>query len=161
MRKIAFILVVILISQLFISCSVQNKNQYEFYYCNSEYQYGIQDGVIASESRTFPIDSANYDALINEYLSGPSNSTLTSPFPDGTKLHSFTVNNGVAEMVLTQEFSQLKNADLTIACACLTLTISHMISCKSVEISAVESLLNNRASIKMDVDSLINQDIAR
>lgn len=131
------------------------NNSHSFYYCRKTYTYGTDHGVILNEDRyDLPID-LTVEALLQEYISGPKSKDMRSPFPAGTTVQHLAVAENKAEIQLSEEFSSLSNADLTLACACLTLTVADITDVQTVQISVTGSLLNNQASVTMSAGSLV------
>lgn len=148
----------LLISLLGCTATGEDSHSYRFYYCREALQYGTGNGVIHSIQYAMP-PSADADDILARYLEGTDDKDFVSPFPANTKLISMKVSTDTVEIVLSQEFSQLTQVDLTIACACLTMTISNITGCQTVEIFAADSSLNNQRSVIMDVNSIMTSDM--
>ena len=85
MKKVICMLLCAIV--LFVLCSCNNKqpseNAVKFYYRNIETQYNTEDGVLSYEYRDSSYTD-NLPKLISEYLDGPANDNLVSPFPKGS-----------------------------------------------------------------------------
>lgn len=121
-----------------------------FYYRNATVAYHSENGLIGRQLIDDTDDTSDWTQLLEDYLRGPTDSQLVSPFPAGIQLVYFSVSQDTAQAVLSREFADLTGSDLTIACACLALTIQNITHCSLVEISAVDALLDNQPSITID-----------
>ena len=99
-----------------------------FYYRRSadSIPCGKAGGVITAEQRAAygPRDAPAY--LINLYLKGPAGTGMNRTFPKGVELVKLTVENGTAAVTVSDFFSTLTGMNLTLACACLTLTVCEL-----------------------------------
>ena len=134
------------------------RSQTTFYYCIKQADYSSENSAIGSESCSEPIHHLDYNKILENYFSGPNSSELLSPFPAGTKLVSFTLDQQTAHIVLSDHFAELSGVDLTVACACLSITVENMTNCATVTISAEKKLLDNQESITIDTKSLLLTD---
>ena len=131
----------------------------QFYYPRLEPTYGSSDSLIAP----VPTESMSYGgdalALLNLYLSGPQDPAFTSPFPSGCRLLSLSVTDGTAYLQLDPSLAQLTGIDLTLACACLTLTAMELTRSEAVCISAKDAVLDGAPQILMDRSCLTLLDV--
>ena len=134
--------------------SSRSSNSVKFYYRVEDIKYNSDARVI--ESETFEAGSRRSDLeyLIKKYLSGPNNSAFLSPFPSGVKLSHIAIQDNTVNIILSNELSSLAGYDLTVACACLTLTVLDITQAASVRISAESALLNNAEYIDMDASCI-------
>ena len=65
-------------------------------------------------------------------LSGPESDRLVSPFPPGAALRRWSLDDGVADVDLSEAYEGLSGAELTLADGCIVLTL-----CQLEEIEAV------------------------
>lgn len=161
-RMLAFLLLPALILSL-LGCAGKSQkisDPVSFYYCRSELTYGAANSVILAET----VDAAGHREdpryLISQYLAGPGSDTLTRTFPEGTTLMSLTTANGTADLILSDTFAGLSGMDLTIACACLTLTVLDLTGVSAVRIRTVSELLDGAEEIIMDRNCLLLLDDA-
>lgn len=131
-----------------------NRTVLNFYYCADQLDFGPEDTVVRSETRKETLDHLAYSDIIESYLEGPVSSNLRTPFPEETALISITIEQQTANVVLNNAFAQLTGIDLTIACACLSLTVGEITGCAKVQISAQNALVDNRESIIIDINEL-------
>lgn len=78
----------------------------------------------AVASKTTAADSV--EALVSGLLSGPGEEGLVRLFPEGTKLESWTLEDGELLLKFSEEYSALCGADRTLADYCLTLTLCQL-----------------------------------
>lgn len=148
---------------LFGLCACQPENPpprqpVNFYYRNTEITYGSDSGVISAQvsegaGYTDPID------LLNKYLKGPSDSTHDATFPASTKILDMTVQGDTAYLKMNTSLARLTGIDLTIACACITMTTIELTGVTTVTISANGETLDGSDFITMDRSKLMLLDV--
>ncbi len=74
---------------------------------------------LSSEVRT--VESG--DTPLKMLLRGPESIELTSPFPAGTELREYRSEEGAAYVDLSEAYGGLSGAELTLADACVVLTL--------------------------------------
>lgn len=160
-RLTALILILFMIPGLW-ACGQKEEfvSPVNFYYLraplpNGEIHHGSADSVIVPEIREGDGHQANHADLLDIYLLGPLDEDCRSPYPVGTTLEEFTLENGVASIVLSDDFGELTGIDLSLACGCLTLTIMDMTGAESVSIQAESAMLDGKAAITMDRNTLV------
>lgn len=135
------------------------KEPVNFYYCRETDKviYGAGDGVVAREIREG--SGMETDKLLSLYLKGPQTEGLSRTFPKGVSLISLTIENDTAVIVLSDFFSALTGIDLTIGCACLTLTVCELTGAKGITVSTETTLLDGNRSVSMTVEEVLLLDI--
>lgn len=135
------------------------KEPVNFYYCREmdKVVYGTDDGVVAREIREG--SGMETDKLLSLYLKGPQTEGLNRTFPKGVSLISLTIENDTAVIVLSDFFSALTGIDLTIGCACLTLTVCELTGAKGITVSTETTLLDGNRSVSMTVEEVLLLDI--
>lgn len=159
-RVLCYILVLVLIFSM-AGCSTasnSNKKSEKFYYCTNPVSYGKETSVVSPEIREFHNHNGNTISIINEYLAGPISDKYSSPFPSGVRVISISERDRVVTICLSSQFSTLTDMRLTIAAACLSLTIFDLLKAESVIIQTDGELLNGKPSIQIDKNSLIMID---
>lgn len=118
---------------IFSGCQVVRKPNKElcFYYLQSSIVYGSTDGVIAAENKHAP-NEPDLENLIVQYLEGPGEPSLRSPFPANTRLVSVHLRGDTLEIQLSVDFSILTGMDRTLACACLAKTVFPLTTAEQV-----------------------------
>ena len=71
-------------------------------------------------------DRPPVEALMDELLAGPEEPELSSPFPPGTRLLDWSLEEGELHLDLSQPYGALTGVDLTLADACLALTLTQL-----------------------------------
>lgn len=84
--------------------------------------------VPASSGETAP-------ALMAALLAGPEEPGLSSPFPAGVRLLSWSLDEGELRLDLSEQYGNLSGVDLTLADLCITLTFCQMEEVESVYIT--------------------------
>lgn len=81
-----------------------------------------QSAALGSEARVLP-DGEDPVTLL---LQGPQSEELSSPFPAGTALRGSRVEDGIAYVDLSEAYGGLSGAELTLADACVVLTLCQL-----------------------------------
>ena len=159
-RILSVILPLALLLSLASCVTVKEKirEPVSFYYRQKEVNYGANPSVVDKEIREASSHRHDYSYLISQYLKGPEDLTLYSPFPRNTALKGLSIQDGTAYVNLNSSFASLTGLDLTLACACITLTVCEMTGANQVTITAADSLLDGAAQITMTPDNLLMVD---
>ncbi len=163
MKKWLCVLLLLSLSIGLVACARKKEpeNPVLFYYRTAKVDFFADAGVIESEARDAGSRSGDYEYLLNQYLQGPEGQKLDRTFPAGTAVRSFVLTENSASILLTESFAQLTDMDLSLACACLTLTICQMTGVKQVQIRAESALLGGSEAVIMDYEQLILEDLCR
>lgn len=155
--KTKILAVILLIAILICGCSNKHsaEGSQQFYYLQNTTDCSLGSTIISPEYRH--VEGTLADQL-EVYLNGPTSSDLVSPFPDGTKLISIQFGNNKAEILLSQEFSQLGGIELSLACASLAKTCFTLTQATELEIRAEKSLLDGTECITLTPTSLLLTD---
>lgn len=159
-KTLCMILVLIVLLSLPACGSSKEKIQDPvfFYYQQLEPDYGTDPSILRKEIREAAGHRQDYSYLLSLYFNGPEDFSLYSPFPRNTALKSFTLQDNSAFVNLNFSFSALTGLDLSIACACITLTVCEMTGANSVTIRAENALLDGNPQITMTPDSFLMLD---
>jgi len=155
-RMIVLICVLVLIAVL-CGCTKNNtdiKAPVNFFYANKEIVYNTESSVLSAEVREYAGLEENTIGLFDLYLRGPSSENLYSPFPVGSSVVNTIQSGKNLHIILNDSFATLKGLDLTIACACLSMTAMELTGCDVVEISSENALLDENQSITITRESL-------
>lgn len=162
-RKLILFLIPALLC-CFLGCSSEatgttaNTNTVEFYYQRTSYIYGASDGVIASETREIANRISTLPYLLSLYLRGPLDEDLTAPFPAGTKLLNVTQDGSTLCVTLDSTFSNLKNMNLTVACACIAKTCFSLADVTQVQIRSIAPENADSVNVVISIDSMLLYD---
>lgn len=129
-----------------------------FYYRRNAIAYDQASGVIGSEQRESLGIEQNIKALLTQYLAGPVSESLARTFPEDTFVVSVHCADGAAKVTFSYQFAALSGIDLTVACACISMTVMELTGMEIVQISAAGTLLDQCESITMDKDTLFMAD---
>ena len=133
-------------------------NPVQVYYRRFDDIYGTEPGVICAITIEGTDRLSDPISLLNDYLSD-SDPIGAIPFPKDTKLQKLTISGDTAVAELSASFARLEGMDLTIACACITMTIMELTGVESVAIRCADRKLNGAVQIVMSRDSLILLDL--
>lgn len=160
MRKTISIILVSVF--LFCICGcMPSKSEFiqpvSFYYCNHPITfYGDNDVIVMETREADGVD--NLSALVNLYLKGPKSEAYNTPFPEFTFVRELSQNGTALSIMLSSPFANLTGMELTLACACLSMTLFELTDAESVEITAFESTLDGAESIIMTRNNLTLTD---
>lgn len=78
------------------------------------------------EVRDLPEGRGDVETLMGLLLSGPEGDGLRSPFPQGTRLNHWSVEGDLAALDLSEAYGGLSGVELSLADACVTLTLCQL-----------------------------------
>lgn len=157
-RILSFLLTLILLLPLSACGSDGPQDPGNFYYLRTEAQYEGTDGIIAPEERELKDLRDDIGALLKEYLQGPSDKALESPFPRDTTLLDWQMIRGSLHLNLSDSFAQLSGIDLSLACACLARTCLELTQASTIRIRADGAMLNGSTYVILSNDNLFLSD---
>lgn len=121
-------------------CGCSGKQQegadagdYQIYYSALENQNAAM--AVGSESWELPPDTQLVPDLLKALFRDPSAQNLTSPFPEGVRLLSWELEDGCLHLDVSEQYGSLTGVDLTIADACLTLTLCQVQGVESIYVT--------------------------
>ena len=114
-----------------------------FFYIRPETEFE-SESILVTEERN--IQAPLKDLLI-QYLSGPLDEHLQSPFPAETTLIDCTIIDSQVEIILSNEASSLTGIELSVACCALARTCFKNSDVSAVNISTQSALLNGQKTI--------------
>ena len=138
--------------------STDPENTVNYYYMQTELEFGTKSGVIKTTERNIEGHSDDYFYLISQYLNGPISYDCVSPFPAGTTLEELYWDQNRVQVILSPHITTLSGLDLMVACACLTRTVSDMTGINTVQIRPTSGLLNGEQAITLTADSFVYWD---
>lgn len=161
MKRYKIPVLLLLLCLSLIACGRNNGNAHDpvdFYYRNEVIEYGSVQGLIAAEVR----DRSGYEndtaAFIDLYLRGPETEGLLSPFPAGTCVESVRQEDTIFNIILNNNFSNLSGHNLSVACACLSMTLMDLTQCDTVRIYVADGSLDGSEYVEMSADSVLLLD---
>ena len=162
MKKLLCLILSLLFCVNFWGCQEEKpklEQPVRFYYLTSTPENGIQDKVIDAVSVEGAGKLEDIHSLLNEYLRGTSEPGFETTFPASTKILKLTVSDSIAAVEMNSAIARLSGIDLTIACACITMTVMELTGASQVRISASNSTLDGAETVVMDINSLTMLDI--
>ena len=161
MKNLLCVILILALSFTLAACASPKediKDPVSFYYRQLEMDYGNAPSAIAKEIRDAQSRRQDYSYLLSLYFKGPEEYSLYNPFPRSTTVKSFALQDGAVDLQLSSAFASLSGLDLSIACACLTITVCEMTGAEQVTISAADSLLDGNPKITMSLKDLLLSD---
>lgn len=129
---------VLLLCLVFSGCGTSGERIVEpvtFYYLQTNYSYGSEGSVIASEEREASGHRRDLNYLLALYLMGPSSEALASPVPQGTRVLFVEPEGTAIHLNLSDAAEALTDAEFSLACACLTLTCLDLTGADAVTVT--------------------------
>ncbi|HIY22598.1 MAG TPA: GerMN domain-containing protein [Candidatus Flavonifractor merdigallinarum] len=85
------------------------------------------DSALSAEAWTPETGEENLAwAAVQALLDGPSGEGLSNPFPQGVEVRGLVVEDGILHLDLSEQYDGLSGVSLTLANACLTLTLCQL-----------------------------------
>ena len=153
MKRIIIILTIVALLISFIGCTKNTENfdqPAQFYYKWAS----TEDALFGAETREIKSYSDDLLAVANFYFTGPDSDAYVNVFPDGLHALSLEVQENKLMLLLNDELSTLSGLELSIACACMSMTLLELTGCTEIVIKAESKLLDGKASISMKLDDL-------
>ena len=171
-RRQAVFAVCALLFPLLSSCAPAGEtlspDDYELYYAA---QLDTAEGGDAIRAEPLYVDGAAAmdtaalaETLVRALLAAPEDDDLRSPFPNGTSLQKLSVAGGRATVDLSRHYGRLSGVDLSIADACLTLTLTQLPGIYAVRVTANgQELPYRRTQLFTAADALLSgtEDVIR
>lgn len=161
MKRIICLVCIMAALSAFCGCSHAAGNYtrpVNVYYCAASVDYRSADGLFAKEVRDYYGWSERLLDFLNVYLAGPLKSDLVSPFPAGSKVNSLHTNGTSINVQLNASFSGLSSNELTLACACLSMTVLDITGAENVNIQ-IEGLGDGNTNITMTRENMHITDL--
>lgn len=130
-----------------------------FYYRSPEPRYGEPNGIMLPLVTEADGRMEDPLALLNDYLRGPDEAGYESTFPASTKILSMDLSDGRVLLNMNDSLARFTGIDLTVACACLSLTAMELLDVSSVTIRCSNEQLDGAKSITMDQNTLTLLDL--
>lgn len=118
-----------------------NQGEYEVWFplseeVRQEENWGSADsGALEWEFRSLPEGEETVEGLMDLLFSGPEEPGLRSPFPGGTYLRGWSLEEGRLTLDLSETYGGLAGVDLTLADGCIVLTLSQLEEVEEVYIT--------------------------
>lgn len=156
-RTISFLLILVCLLCLPGCESAEDVTAANFYYVRNSYIYGKEDGVMAAEVRSIEEFSGDQEVLRN-YLYGPQDASLASPFPAGIEIKKFARNEDTLYVTLSAHIVTLPKAKQVLACACLARTAMELTGAKAVHFQTDDTDFARMEPLLIDEDSILLYD---
>ena len=132
----------------------------KFYYPLQTADYTLGASYIQPELREGAGVDKSLKNLLNLYLKGPNDPlTFRTPFQYNTQVVSISRGSTMLDITLSRGFATYTGLDLTIACACITLTCLELADVEAVRIRAKGTTLDGAEFIEMSAQSLLLMDL--
>jgi hypothetical protein len=162
--KKCFILLLIL-CLLLAGCARQQTSlitTLKFYYPLQVADYTLGASYIQPELREGAGVDKSLKNMLNLYLKGPKDQiTFQMPFRYNTQVVSISRGSTMLDITLNRGFANYTGLDLTIACACITMTCMELTDVTVVRIRAENTTLDGAEFIEMSAESLLLVDFGK
>lgn len=164
MRRIAAVFLMLALSvSLFAACGQTDSRGNDvqpisFYYRTRQLSYD-DSGVIAPQVYDLGEEDWQLEQIVERYLTGCQDEALESPFPPGTALCRVEQESNADVVVLSREFAALHGMDLSIAAACLAMTLFQCNDGKAVQLYAEGEELDGREFLRLTPEQIVLSDI--
>ena len=125
-----------------------------FYYPRKELSFQAGSDVLYPELRESAGLENDLEALLRLYLAGPADGQSVSPFPAGTRLVDWKIEDSVLRITLSQEFARLSGLELNIAAVCLAKTGMELTGAEAVELRVEEEMLDGKSSLLLTPEQI-------
>ena len=142
----------LLLSGCVLVRSADDSHNYQVYYRSAEDADGA---AVAAETYAVPDGQAVVPALLDLLLQQPYESSQSSPFPEGTELRSWSLQNGVLSLDFSEPYGGLSGIDLTLANYCLTLTLCQVEDVDAVQVTVEGETLPFQTTTQLRPEDVI------
>ena len=155
MRKA--IAIVLLAALLLCGCAedTPEEDTVLFFYPRTQILYGDTDGIIAPETQLLPSGLRPFEWMLRDYFNGPDSPELYSPFPPGTTLLGYRVENGSLILDVSSHFFSAEGISRTLSCAALARTCFELTAAQRVIICAP-----GEQQITVDRNTFVYSDVS-
>lgn len=123
----------------------QYVNPIDLYYCRKEAVFGSETGALDFETAELGRTDVTVEEILALYFAGPISETLRSPFPEGLACTRTELDGGVLTLHLNEAYGTLSGVELTLAAACLGMTLTQIEFVDSVRVQTPGTLLSPQA----------------
>lgn len=95
------------------------------------------------------------ESALRRLLDGPSDPDGRSPFPAGTRLQSWTLEDGLLTVDFSEEYGSLSDIGLTVADCCVVLTMTQLEDVERVTITAAGVALPGRSRQELTAEDVL------
>ncbi len=156
MKRLLFLLLFLLTLTgcLYIETASDETQKMGLWFAVAQDGDWAQEAVVAQEARDWETDP---DALtlLEALLAGPEQEGLYAPFPESLSILSLTVENGLAQVDLSEQYGGLAGFDLTLADYCITLTLCQLEEIDTVCILVEGETLSYRSRQEMQSSDIL------
>ncbi len=131
----------------------QDGQSYLIYYSALSDEEG--ESAVEGERRVLSQGRETIPGLMELLLGQPQSPELTSPFPGGLQLLDWQLTDGVLHLDLSDQYYNLSGVNLTLADACLTLTLCQLEAVDSVYVTVEGHELPYRAIQQLSAEDIL------
>lgn len=133
----------------------QYINPIDFYYCRKDAVYGSETGALDYETTELGRNDMTVEEILALYFRGPISNTLRSPFPQGLACTGAELDGGVLTLHMNEVYSTLSGVELSLASACLTMTLTQIAFVDSVRVETPSALLSAQSGQTLSTERFV------
>lgn len=155
MKRVTLLLVVLLLMSV-VGCGTaapHSGTDFQFYYSTASDVYSGP----AILSETASVTDATVPGLLERLFQDPVDLDLNQTIPKGTTVRSWSVQNGLLKLDLSEEFGKLSGVSLIRAESCIVLTVTQLDEVKRVAITVEGRRLPENGNRSMSADDVLLQ----
>ena len=157
-RRLSLLALLIL---LLSGCGKQAAPECLIYYRAADGS-GASSAAVIGQECGISVHRAEIAAALELLLENPGDVTLRSPFPAGTKVNSWTLEDGRLTVDFSEQYGRLYGVDLTLADYCVTLTMTQFEAVEEVALTvAGEEVPGRNQQVFRAGDVLLSGDEAQ
>ncbi len=146
---------------LLAGCGRQTAAECLIYYRTSEDDNAVTAAVNGEECG-LSVQRSEISAALELLMANPTDVTLRSPFPAGTKVNGWTLEDGRLTVDFSEQYGKLYGIDLTLADYCVVLTMTQFEGVEEVALTvAGEEVPGRNQQVFRAEDVLLNGDEAQ
>lgn len=130
-----------------------------FYYCRQDLTFHKSNSVIAQEIRSKEQIGDDFSEVIDAYLLGPEDTSLTLLFPQNTVLTDMRLSEGSLYITISNDCANLNEIDLIRACACLAKTVLPLTEAEKICITAEGGFAKLDGPIVFTAETILTEDL--
>ena len=131
----------------------QDGQSYVIYYSALSNEEG--ESAVEGERRVLSQGQETIPGLMELLLEQPQSTELTTPFPSGLQLLDWQLKEGVLHLDLSDQYYSLSGVNLTLADACLTLTLCQLEEVDSVYVTVEGHELPYRSIQQLSAEDIL------
>jgi germination protein M len=140
-----------------VETAVSEPKENEILVCYAVTAGDSSRDVVRYLARSVPGGETRIDAALSLLLHAPAGVNVYSPLPQGLSVRSWTLEDGLITVDVSEEYSELIGMDLTLADSCIVLTLTRFEEISSVCITVKDQPVLQREHQVFTADDILLQ----